>query len=303
MSDQQGGLKPMNLMEGIDKSELSLVTKRNYYQKGAVLIKLIEEPMEYIILHPREVIKKLNKTYPNVGSRKTFYTFILAIFRYNSDLKCRRKTEYEEWVKEFTEMDKQVADRYKENAPTKKQLEGFVAYPDILKKRDSLEDGTDEKLLLSLYTYIPPLRADFGRVAIYEESVSEKERKEENYIYDNSQLVLRRYKTAKSYKEYSKDLPKELIKQIKDSLKKHPRKFLFTMRDGEPMLKNTYTKWCNRVLARLFGRPLTVSLIRHSYINTLDFNKLTIKEKEEIAADMTHSAGMQDKYRLIFDKK
>ena len=72
------------------------------------------------------------------------------------------------------------------------------------------------------------------------------------------------------------------------------------MRSGEPMLKNTYTKWCNRVLERLFGRALTVSLIRHAYINTLDFNKLTIKEKEEIAADMTHSAGMQDKYRLIF---
>ena len=49
------------------------------------------------------------------------------------------------------------------------------------------------------------------------------------------------------------------------------------------MLKNTYTKWCNRVLERLFGRALTVSLIRHAYINTLDFNKLTIKEKEEIA--------------------
>lgn len=300
MSDQIGGLKAMNLMQGIENSELSMVTKRNYYQKGVVLMKLIEEPLEYIILHPLEVIKKLNKAYPNVGSRKTFYTFILALFRYNSNLKCRYKKEYDEWMKEFTETDKQITERYKENAPTKKQQEGFVAFDEIVKKRDSLEDGTDEKLLLSLYTYIPPLRADFGKVAIYEEEVPEKERKEENYIYDNSELVLRRYKTAKSHKEFSKELPKELVKQIKDSLKKRPRKYLFTMRGGEPLLKNTYTKWCNRVLARLFGKPLTVSLIRHAYINTLDFNKLTIKEKEEIAADMTHSAGMQDKYRLIF---
>lgn len=300
MSDQIGGLKAMNLMQGIENSELSMVTKRNYYQKGVVLMKLIEEPLEYIILHPLEVIKKLNKAYPNVGSRKTFYTFILALFRYNSNLKCRYKKEYDEWMKEFTETDKQITDRYKENAPTKKQQEGFVAFDEIVKKRDSLEDGTDEKLLLSLYTYIPPLRADFGKVAIYEEDVPEKERKEENYIYDNSELVLRRYKTAKSHKEFSKELPKELVKQIKESLKKRPRKYLFTMRGGEPLLKNTYTKWCNRVLARLFGKPLTVSLIRHAYINTLDFNRLTIKEKEEIAADMTHSAGMQDKYRLIF---
>lgn len=300
MSDQNGGLRTMNLMQAIENSDLSMVTKRNYYQKGVVLMKLIEEPLDYIILHPHEVIKKLNKAYPNVGSRKTFYTFILALFRYNSNLKCRYKKEYDEWMKEFTDTDKQITDRYKENAPTKKQQEGFVAFDEIVKKRDSLEDGTDEKLLLSLYTYIPPLRADFGKVAIYEEDVPEKERKEDNYIYDNSELVLRRYKTAKSHKEFSKELPKELVKQIKESLKKRPRKYLFTMRGGEPLLKNTYTKWCNRVLARLFGKPLTVSLIRHAYINTLDFNKLTIKEKEEIAADMTHSAGMQDKYRLIF---
>lgn len=290
----------MNLMESIEKSELSMITKRNYYQKGMVLIKLIGKPIEYIIFHPEEVIKKINKAYPNIGSRKTFYTFILALFRYNSDLKCSYKKEYDEWMKEFTETDKQIADRYKENAPTKKQQEGFVAYEEIVKKRDMLEDGTDEKLLLSLYTYIPPLRADFGKVAIYEAGTPEKDRKEDNYIYDFSQLVLRRYKTAKSHKEFSRDLPKELIKQIKESLKKKPRKYLFTMKNGDPMLKNTYTKWCNRVLQRLFGRALTVSLIRHAYINTLDFNKLTIKEKEEIAADMTHSAGMQDKYRLIF---
>jgi len=292
-----------NMLKAIQSSSLSMITKRNYLQKGIVLVKLVDKPLDYIIKNPKVVIKIINREYPNVGSRKTFYTFILALFRYNPDLKCKLKKAFAAWSEEFSKCDQTIVDRYKENAPTDKQIEGYVKYEDIVKKRDSLEDGTDEKLLLSMYTYIPPLRADFGKVALYGHGVTEKDRTEANYIYDSSELVLRHYKTAKSHKEFRKELPKELSVQIKKSLEKRKRDYLFTMKDGKPMLRNTFTKWCNRMLERLFERPLTVSLIRHAYINTLDFNKLTIKEKEEIAADMTHTAGMQDKYRLIFTDK
>jgi hypothetical protein len=41
-------------------------------------------------------------------------------------------------------------------------------------------------------------------------------------------------------------------------------------------------------------------MIRHAYINSLDFNKLTVAEKENIAKDMAHTIGTQDRYRLIF---
>ena len=306
-----GSAGKKDLMKSIESSSLSVFTKRNYLQKGCVLLKLINKPLEYIIENPKPVIKKITDTYPIVGSRKTFYTFILAIFRYNPELKSKHKQEFELWSKEFTECDGAITDRYKENAPTKKQIEGYVKYEDIIKKRDSLDDGSDDKLLLSLYTYIPPLRADFGKVYIRGNGVGTgvgtgaAAKKEENYISDlngsKPELVLGKYKTAKSHKEFRKELPKELVSQIKKSLERKERDYLFTMRDGEPMLKNTYTKWSNRIFAKLFKKPLTVSLIRHSFINTLDFNKLTIREKEDIAADMTHTANMQDKYRLIFD--
>jgi len=285
------------LLKSIEDSSLSLFTKRNYIQKAIVLTKLLDKSLEYIIQHPKIAIKKINNTYTNIGSRKTFYTFILAIFRYNDDLKCKYKDDYELWRKEFSESDEIIAERYKQNAPSKKQIEGFVAFEDIVKKRDTLEDGSDSKLLLSFYTYIPPLRADFGRVFVGKD----KKHSEDNYLHNNySELILGKYKTAKTHNEFKKELPKELILQIKKSLENKPREYLFTTRDGKPMLKNTYTKWCNRTLQFLFKKPLTVSLIRHAFINTLDFNKLTIKEKEEIAADMTHTANMQDKYRLIF---
>ena len=40
-------------------------------------------------------------------------------------------------------------------------------------------------------------------------------------------------------------------------------------------------------------------MIRHSYISSLDQNVLTTREKEEIAAEMAHSRGMQELYRFV----
>jgi hypothetical protein len=284
------------LFKNIQKADLSEVTKRNYLQKSIVLIKLVGKPIEYIIEHPDAVIKKIESEYDNTSSRKSFFVVILAIFRYNPELKTKYKKEYEKWMKGFEEIDEKVNDRYKENAPSDRQKEGYIKYDDIVKKRESLESGNIERLLLSMYTYIKPLRCDFNRIRLYK---SGDKKTEPNYIYDG-RLVLRKYKTAKSHEEYDEELPKELQKEIKESLKKEPREWLFQMNSGEPYLRNTYTKWTTNTFKRLFGKPLTVSLIRHSFINTLDFNTLTIKEKEEIAESMKHSVSTQDRYRLIF---
>ena len=64
-----------------------------------------------------------------------------------------------------------------------------------------------------------------------------------------------------------------------------------------------YTAWTLRQFKAIFKKPLTVSLIRHSFINTLDFNKLSIKERREIATSMAHSIDVQGFYRLYFNDK
>jgi hypothetical protein len=76
---------------------------------------------------------------------------------------------------------------------------------------------------------------------------------------------------------------------------------LFMDREKKPYKENSYNRWVNRTLQKLFNKPLTISLIRHSYINSLDFNKMTIVQKEMIAKDMAHTVNTQDRYRLIFN--
>lgn len=287
------------LLKGIENSSLSIITKRNYMQKAIVLIKLVDKPLDYIIENPAPVIKIINDKYANIGSRKTFYTFILSLFRYNPELKTKHKHAFDTWFKEFSTSDDTITERYKENAPTKRQVDGYIKFEDIIKKRDALADGLIDKLLLSFYSYIPPMRCDYGKVRLYETDVGESKRTEPNYIHDGK-LVIRHFKTEKSHEAYSRDLPKEIVSELKKSLEKKPREWLFINQQGKPFLRNTYTQWTTRILKRLFGKPLTVSLIRHAYINTLDFNTLTIKEKEEIAEGMAHTVATQDKYRLIF---
>ena len=91
-----------------------------------------------------------------------------------------------------------------------------------------------------------------------------------------------------------------LTQELWTSLQAEPaRRCLFTTKSGSPFTANDFSKWCCSVLKKLFGRPLTLTLLRHSHLNAMDWNKLTIAAREDLAADMCHSTEMQDAYRWI----
>ena len=116
-------------------------------------------------------------------------------------------------------------------------------------------------------------------------------------------LVLREFKTANSAGIWRRTLPMTLTQELWTSLQAEPaRRWLFTTKPGLPYTAKNFSKWCCSVLQELFGRPLTLTLLRHSYLNAMDWNKLTIAAREDLAADMCHSTEMQDAYRWISGK-
>jgi hypothetical protein len=244
------------------------------------------------------------------ASKKNMMAAVLAIFKHNKGLELELSAAHRKWRAAYEEIAERIDERYKENRPSTKQNEGYVPYADIIAKRDALDKGSAERLLLSMYTHIRPLRGDFGKVRVYTTARLPAERTlEDNYVHipsfkDSPVIVLNEYKTAKHKGEYKRPLPPPLVTEIQASLKKRPRDWLFVKADGSPYeLGNSYVRWANNTLKRLFGCGLTLSLIRHSFISSLDFNTLSIAEKEEIAEDMAHTVHMQDKYRFIFDEK
>jgi hypothetical protein len=262
----------------------------------------------WIITHPEEVLKWILKKSEVLSTQKSYIIAVLAIFKHNEGLKTQLDKDYKAWFTKFSEIDEAITQRYKTNEPTERQLNAYVSFSDIIKKRDSLEEGSMDKLLLSFYTYIRPLRADFNAIRIYKEDEkvpdSDAKDKEANYLVFESQtkvsLILHEFKTQRSHSDFTKELPDELVKELKASLKKCPREWLFVDKFGKPYrATNSYTRWANRTFQKLFEKPLTITLIRHSYISSLDQNALTTLEKEEIAKEMAHSRGMQELYRFV----
>ncbi len=61
--------------------------------------------------------------------------------------------------------------------------------------------------------------------------------------------------------------------------------------------------YARRTLLRLFGRPCTLTLLRHSYIShMLAYGQLSIRDREQLARQMCHSTQTQAQYQWISRK-
>jgi len=295
-----------DLLKSISEAKLSKVSKHVYLERLKTLVSELDKSIYWILSHPKAALDWIEKRSDALTTQKSYIVAILAVFKHNEGLKAELKSDFDKWYTKFTEIDEKITDKYKQNEPSEKQLSGFVEFKDIIAKRDTLEDDTFDKLLLGFYTYLKPLRADFNAVKIYHGSISKKEDDQEpNYIVisknkHSATLILTEFKTQRSHKEFSKELPAELLKLLLISLDKRPREWLFVDKFGNPYKEpNSYTRWANRTFLKLFDKPLTITLIRHSFISSLDQNALTTAEKEEIAHEMAHSRGMQELYRFV----
>lgn len=295
--------KDSPLLDGIMNANLSQVSKRVYLERLKVLMQVHKVDLYTLITEPKKYIEWILNNYESDQTRKSYLSGVLSLFRHNSGLKDQEKEAYLQWYEAFQTVHERIEERYKRNEPTDKQKEGYVPFHQIVAARNTLGKGSDERLLFSMYTYLPPLRCDFNRVRIYKGHVPEDE-KEQNYIVMTNKeatLYLNEYKTKnKAVAPYEKKLPDELVEELRASLDSKPRNWLFVDSSLNPYHPKSYTKWANRVFARILKKRMTISMIRHAFINSLDFNKITVAEKEAIARDMAHTVGTQDRYRLIF---
>lgn len=266
--------------------------------------------LHYILMHPEAFLEKLdeyaNKTGGRLDKEKLsmhakdgYVTALKSLFQEAPGLKQKYPEIFMKWDEIHKLIREPINAKYQSNKPTDRQEEAYVSFEELEKKRDSLEIGSDARLLLSLYTLVPPLRSDYNLVAIYK---NDKDIKYDNYLIlnKNPYLVITKYKTAKTYKDIKIYLPKKLVKEIKESLKLKPREFIFVQKNGKPYEKsNTFNRWANRTLKSLFDKKnISLSTLRHIYISRRDL-KLEEKsglERNKIAQIMGHSVGTQQNY-------
>jgi len=290
-------------------------TKTTYIQK----IKRIQEcvwtgvSLKEILEDPEGFVERLHKFAENTPGRSkncalnikgketlgmhsvdAFMSAMMSIFLNNQDLRENRKDLFDKWKAQHEIIRRPIDTKYKSNEPTPRQKDAYISYEDVVKKRDSLEQGDMVRLLLMMYTEIPPVRSDYHSTRVYNDfSVPELKttisRAHVMTMLDGTQedvdlidgeskgsiqalgnfvvldktkpvLVLNEYKTSKKYKSIVVSLPQKIVKDIEASMKKVPREYLFVSSRGRKPYhdgknpEKAFNDWANYNLKKLFEK-------------------------------------------------
>jgi hypothetical protein len=239
------------------------------------------------------------------ANRHMFYSAVVAYLKHTDKGRKKSQDLKDEWLtiqKTNWETRRQAA---LDNAPSQANATAAatITWADVIRARDTLPSGSATRLLLSFYTYLPPLRADYFEVAVNPTQAKQKDPKA-NFVLLNATpptLTIRDFKTAAKYKEIKHDLPPQLQAEIEASLKADPRHYLFVMPTDRtrPYDRNGFSKWANKELKQIFNLPITLTTLRHLYVSTLDFNTTRARDLERIGNSMGHSIAMQKGYQWI----
>jgi hypothetical protein len=290
-----------------EKEEITETTKKNYREKMLVIERRIKKKYDEVdimekLKKVKEIENMLKKEYPK--SYKDYISAIISISKHSENFK---KVIGEENIERYREIMKEGNEEITEKKMSGKSEKEVPEWGEIIKMREEIEEKepyTQKHLIIALYTYIPPLRDDYGEVRIKypeeEESESEKSEDEEEeeekgneFDINTGELVIREYKTKKVYGEIRINIEKEypeLYRIILESLIKNPREYLITTKENK-------AKWEIYKKGRLSDRikyilGYTINQIRSSYTTYIIDNKSKYTKKEviKIYRIMGHSA-------------
>jgi len=257
--------------------------------------------LNYILDNPRKAMAALRKAEHIKNTHQNHAQFISAacaiILHERRDLNHAKLDDWRELMENNRRPERE---RKLEGRPTKLQEDKQIEWAEVLRVRDELPLG-DTKLLLAMYTYLNPVRADYYNCPMLLES--DVEALESHPMMncfvvsdDNPRVILTDYKTQPNHGTLTLPVPRELYEIVLQCTGEDERSHLFLNDKGEIHTRQSFSNWASRKLTNAFGRPMTLTAIRHSFCSQLDFNR-PIKELNEVAHSMGHSVGTQRLYK------
>lgn len=189
-----------------------------------------------------------------------------------------------------------------ENKPSSTQADKAgvdLTYEDVCRMRDELQDDDIRKLLIAFYTMIPPVRADYYATRIIPYGVVCAE---PNFLYYSPKLScikIGEHKMSTKHGSIETVLTAELNKLLTESLRSHPRAFLFVNKNNEPFTRASFVPWAREQLMSVFGKEFTLTMFRHLYISWAMKQGKTERELDHIAECMGHTRMTQSAYRWM----
>jgi integrase len=317
----------MNIDKILTCDKLGETSKRLYYSRLKQWLEIVNAkanakantkaslPLDlaYIIQNPEiacQLLKDNIKT-PSVATLHTYYSAIVAFLHHCDTLAPTPKELKEKWRRIQGE-NWELRPKYDGKPINEKQeiVANSLTWADVIKRRDMLEYGSIAHLLLSMYTYLPPVRADYYCVEIIGStgtSTGTTMPTTCNYLTIDQEkgimeLHIGEFKTAKRYGEILHTIKKDepLYKIIMESLRRSPRKYLFTMpsRPKEPFDRHGFIVWTSGLLRKIFENvPMSLTDFRHLHNSTIDYTNTPANQLEKLGKQMGHSMEMQKKYQ------
>lgn len=212
-------------------------------------------------------------------SKSTIKTILSAIIWKLTNDKCDESVidayrSYNKYLKTFT--DKEEDDD--------KKIHGVIPkWKDVERARDATKNDT-ARLLLSLYTMIPPRRVqDYEKMYV---SYTNRNDKEHNYYCIESKcFIFNRFKTSKHYGQQIIRVPDALITVLNDYIDNHD------IGNNKPLFEIS-RRTMHNILKRAIG--CGVNNIRHAFVNRELEKTHDIRKNAEM---MGHSLSTHFKYR------
>jgi hypothetical protein len=273
-------------MEG--PSNISMTRYQYNLNRLKSLMGIEDESLKWL-KNTKKVIDFIDALNYSLNYKKSFYIAIVSLLKLQKTL----KKELEIYRAKQLSYNTEQAKIYDEQVLSPSEEDKFMSWPDIIKAAKQMEPGSEDHLIVSLYTLLPPLRNDFAKMKVVSEL---PENPSGNYLVlspKTSQIVLTEFKTARKYGTQTIDVPAKLNVIIKKYLKNHPTDVLFNATESHISNK------IGNVFEKLLGKRTTINILRHSYISYMKRNEPTLKKKEALAKSMMHSISMDEVYRKV----
>jgi hypothetical protein len=285
----------------VTRGDIRKNTATNYFNKLRFLTSLLkcdDNDLSKCFKDYNKVIDKIKTYYTSINSQKDMLSGIISAGKHCSDFKI----DTEKYREAMITLIKESELKQKENTNNT-----IIKWSEILEKAAEIEleygKYSDESILVKLYTEIPPVRDNYGKIGVIlvdspflsSEYLGVRHgiKNAEGYIYINSnqaEIILFDYKTSGKFKDVIIELPPKLQNIIVHSFVERPRNYLFANRYGNPT-----GKLSNRIKFLLGS---TINDIRHSRVSYefRTLGRLSLTENEKLSSKMLHSPFSQRSY-------
>lgn len=286
------------IREEFSKTSLSPASQKQHAKKLSQWIEHTEEnTIDGIISNPEKALKALSSVETIKQTATNRHLFISAVVAYLTHIHPDRTEKLVKWKEVQKRNSEPMSEHYASNQPTEQQKDKWMEYSSILQRRDELEKGSFERLLLCFYTMMEPIRADYFSTEIVKEGDVSKE---ENYILysdTGARIVIQDFKTKKTHERIENVLPAELYEELKVSLERYPRSYLFVTDDKKtPFTRKMFSNWACKTATKVLKHAMTLTVLRHLYITEKMKEQTPLEKMKEIAKKMGHTREMQRVY-------